>query len=476
MPAWTDDPSTSSTHIRAIHINELRRAVNFYFSGAGFSPFAWTDGPWVTISRHFRAVHFTEMQSAIQQLWNYKSLGPLPNWSVGTAPSTSRQVSARDVNDLRSWLNTYDPGLNIWTGFHWCSPVSAGVNNSQCNNLLSSAGRWGAVILAYAGSPGNAEMDFTDACDLMAGQPAALSQSVARIVFDASITYGSDPGQINRVASANAWLNDNGFYADLDYFAGGGGSYVVIFNELQNGMEPQVNIDPRILGCLALALQQRYTNPDGTRTLLILFPGPSGLLNDQTAFSAYWNSPGDPPYDLNGETFDAYYAGQDLDPALTGRTMLYHSGSGVFDGVVLHCYDYNPANFGSRTPGISSDPAHPASQALQYIIWMLAQDNSSPIFITESGGQCMDPSATCPDGSACFGDSTCAGAALAQFELNVSQGNANQIGLAFNMLVKAVYGYILDPSNLPATSDGWHEINTSYLGAYTTEREALGFD
>src|SRR6266852_835534 len=104
MSAWTDDPATTSTHIRTVHINELRRAINFYRQLKGLPAFNWTDGPWVATSTHIRAVHFTELRSAIQDLWNahVPSLGTIPNWSVGSAPSTSRQVSARDMNDLRT--------------------------------------------------------------------------------------------------------------------------------------------------------------------------------------------------------------------------------------------------------------------------------------------------------------------------------------------------------------------------------------
>jgi len=107
MTNWTDNPATTSTHIRTIHINELRGAVNTDRAAVRLAAYPWTDDP-VTTSTHIRAVHFLELRTAIQELWFIKRLGPLPNLSVGTPPMSSRQVSARDINDLRGWLDTYD--------------------------------------------------------------------------------------------------------------------------------------------------------------------------------------------------------------------------------------------------------------------------------------------------------------------------------------------------------------------------------
>ncbi|MCL5075736.1 MAG: hypothetical protein M1136_08865 [Chloroflexi bacterium] len=104
---WTDHPATSNTHIRAVHINELRSAVDCNRSAYGLPGYAWTDVP-VSSSIPIRAIHFNEIRTAIQDLWNRKSMGTIPNWSVGSAPSSSRPISARDINDLRGWLNQYE--------------------------------------------------------------------------------------------------------------------------------------------------------------------------------------------------------------------------------------------------------------------------------------------------------------------------------------------------------------------------------
>lgn len=137
--SWTDNPATSTTHIRTVHINELRNAVDKDLTAVGLPTYAWTDNP-VTTTTHIRAVHFTEIRTAIQTLWTHAGQGTVPNWSVGSAPSPSRQISARDMNDLRTWVDQYDPASII--GAQW-------TNNGR--NWAGKAG-WD-IELVYATNP-----------------------------------------------------------------------------------------------------------------------------------------------------------------------------------------------------------------------------------------------------------------------------------------------------------------------------------
>jgi|GEM_PF-5941011 len=89
MASWTDPNPTTSTHIRAVQLNELRNTVNRNRAMAGLSKYPWSDGAVVSGLTHIRAPHFSEIRPAIQQ---YMALG---NWTVGSAPSSGRQVSAR---------------------------------------------------------------------------------------------------------------------------------------------------------------------------------------------------------------------------------------------------------------------------------------------------------------------------------------------------------------------------------------------
>lgn len=110
MPTtWTDNPVVSGeTRIRALHLNQVRTAVNSLRQVAGLHQVDWTDDPIVVGEVPFKAVHFNELAGAIQDLWLRRSLGRLPSWTVGSPPSTQRTIRASDMNDLRAWVNTYE--------------------------------------------------------------------------------------------------------------------------------------------------------------------------------------------------------------------------------------------------------------------------------------------------------------------------------------------------------------------------------
>jgi hypothetical protein len=108
--SWTDDPATTSTPIKAVHINELRAAVE---GAGGTPPGGWTDGPRVSTTTPIKAKHFVELRDAIQGLWNRCNLGTIPIWTSGVTPggpsvgTTATPIYASDINDLRYWFNKW---------------------------------------------------------------------------------------------------------------------------------------------------------------------------------------------------------------------------------------------------------------------------------------------------------------------------------------------------------------------------------
>jgi hypothetical protein len=364
--------------------------------------------------------------------------------------------------------------LNIWTGFHWCSPVNPN-NSAMAEELLQKTSRWGTVILASGQSSGSADPNFTDACDkalsaIQAGGGVDLSECIARIYF------GNNPchpnySDINSVSTAQTWLTDWGYFNSLNYFIGKGGRMCVVFNELNQGGstqscsdpggEPQYGIDPRVMGCLGYELQSAYYN-GGNRQLYTLFPGPSGLLS-QSAFSNYFQYSSSSPnfnYDLwntsnsQAQTFGQVY-GSNVDSLIANRTMLYHGGSGVYDRVALHCYASTPTQFAIST--VASNPA------LQYIQWLLNVDATGWVYVTESSG------------SNSYDDYN-EGVALAKYEYNVSGLNSESIGSGgFGGQVQAVYGYILDISNAGASRNMIDRFSCHATDGYNYERGVLGF-
>lgn len=175
---WTDTTLTSSTHIRAIHLNELRSVVDKNRLVAGLGAYAWTDSP-VTRVTHIRAVHFTELQAAIQDLWTHEGMGALPSWSYGSAPSTSRPISLRDTTDLRSWIQEYEDKLgpsydpNYW-GVDSCASANSMVGSQTLFDYVTQqAGAAPAFWGRYLGS----------LCSLTAAEVSFLHARNCRILL-----------------------------------------------------------------------------------------------------------------------------------------------------------------------------------------------------------------------------------------------------------------------------------------------------
>ncbi len=152
-----------------------------------------------------------------------------------------------------------------------------------------------------------------------------------------------------------------------------------------------------------------------------------------------------------------------LDAKIAAKTMLYHGGAGVFDGVAGICYEDVIARYASDNMA-DGDPD--ANQALRVLKWQRQNvDGSGPIFVTETAGNPHCAQQNC-------GDTFAAGEGLATFQLLASQHFATPINPAVpnELFLRSVNGYILPDSNPAATNDGWHEIRDNFLAGWRTKQ------
>ena len=201
-----------------------------------------------------------------------------------------------------------------------------------------------AVILLHAGGAKTPDQQFLGLCEayMRAGAERGRTTDLGSVLVRLS-----HPFQVyfKDVKDAQSWLEQNGYFAGLDYYVRNGGRTVMLFHELDRVTEPQYNVCPRSLAYLSHALRRRYWN-GGDRRLYTFFPGPSERLGPN-GFGRYFQR-----YDLlddrnRPQTFGQYY-GENVDPAVRGMTMLNHANRGVFDRVALR-YDPSGASF-SRGP------------------------------------------------------------------------------------------------------------------------------
>jgi hypothetical protein len=99
---FTDDPLTAQTTlVRAVHIPELRAAIDSLRVARGLAAFVWTDPTLTPGSTPARAVHLTELRSALNQA--YQAAGRvLPVYTDPTVAAGVTIVKTIHLNELRT--------------------------------------------------------------------------------------------------------------------------------------------------------------------------------------------------------------------------------------------------------------------------------------------------------------------------------------------------------------------------------------
>jgi len=100
--AFTDDPLVArSAPIKAIHITELRTAIDGVRAARQLSPFAWTDPTLAPGSTLVKAVHVRELLTALNQA--YTAAGSsLPTYTDPTVVAGATVIKAIHLNELRA--------------------------------------------------------------------------------------------------------------------------------------------------------------------------------------------------------------------------------------------------------------------------------------------------------------------------------------------------------------------------------------
>jgi len=98
---FTDDPLTAQTLVRAVHIPELRAAIDSVRVARGLGAFVWTDPTLTPGSTPVRAVHVSELRTALNQA--YQAAGRvLPVYTDPTVVAGVTIVKTIHLNELRT--------------------------------------------------------------------------------------------------------------------------------------------------------------------------------------------------------------------------------------------------------------------------------------------------------------------------------------------------------------------------------------
>jgi Big-like domain-containing protein len=96
----TDDPLIGGTMpIKAIHVTELRDAIDLVRLACGLTTFAWTD-PIIPGSTPIKAIHLTELRTALNDA--YLATGRTPPTYTDPTAAAGLIIKATHLNELRS--------------------------------------------------------------------------------------------------------------------------------------------------------------------------------------------------------------------------------------------------------------------------------------------------------------------------------------------------------------------------------------
>ena len=95
---FTDDPLVAGTHIKAVHVTELRSEVDRLRARAGLAPYGWVDEVVLPGVTRVKAVHLTDLRQAVDEV--YDAEGRVrPRYSESVRPGGA--ILAEHLNELR---------------------------------------------------------------------------------------------------------------------------------------------------------------------------------------------------------------------------------------------------------------------------------------------------------------------------------------------------------------------------------------
>jgi N-acetylneuraminic acid mutarotase len=144
--AFTDPTlTTGATPVKAVHISELRAAINTLRSQAGLGVFGFADPELSAGSSRIMAAHISELRTALNAVYDAVAT-PLPVYTESlTAGATI--IKAIHINELRSAANlplntleSYDPVANSWTTLTGMPTARTGLAAAAVNGQLYAIG------------------------------------------------------------------------------------------------------------------------------------------------------------------------------------------------------------------------------------------------------------------------------------------------------------------------------------------------
>ena len=102
VPVFTDNPlAARATPVKAVHVVELRQAIDTLRSGRGLTAYPWTDGTLTARTTAVRAAHVAELRAALDDVYR-KAGKPVPVYTTRNLQPGATAIAAVDIAELRA--------------------------------------------------------------------------------------------------------------------------------------------------------------------------------------------------------------------------------------------------------------------------------------------------------------------------------------------------------------------------------------
>ena len=164
--SWTDAPVVRlQTSMKAVHVNELRTAINAELTRRGFSTWSWTDDP-VQIGDVIKAEHYEEMRDAVDNLkigdcaadgdYCPGDTSDAVVWTDDPLVVDETEIKALHTNNLRQYKNSLSSSCICETEqCEYCADCGyrysyCNHNGVACNDQCGAEGGCGQTVQALS--------------------------------------------------------------------------------------------------------------------------------------------------------------------------------------------------------------------------------------------------------------------------------------------------------------------------------------
>jgi hypothetical protein len=207
VSAFTDDPLAAATQAKAVHVTELRSAINTLRTRNGLPVFAFTD-PSLTSGSYVRAVHVTELRAALDAVYDAIGLARKP--FIDGALTAGFIIRRAHIEQLRDAVRAADWFiLSVSKAGNGSGTVTSSPSGINCGSTCTRAFPPGTVVTLTASAASSTFTGWSGACTGTGTCQVTLSEdrSVTATFTSHTLTVSKSGAGSGTITSSPAGIN-----------------------------------------------------------------------------------------------------------------------------------------------------------------------------------------------------------------------------------------------------------------------------